>query len=178
MHYHREGEWRFQKAKNVVVAGYAIETPRLLLTSACPGRAGRAWPTAQGLVGKYLMTQPNQGVYGRMAEEVRWNKAPPNLCVSEHWNYCDDKDFPGGYTLMSQGPMPQEWANVQTGAKGLWGEDLRRAMLDYNHMTGIKVVGEGMADEKNTVTLADEVDQYGLRIPRDHLQLDRRLTGP
>ena len=34
VNYHREGRWRFQKARNVVVAGYAIETPRLLLNSA------------------------------------------------------------------------------------------------------------------------------------------------
>src|SRR6185312_13854342 len=26
--YHRQGTWRFQKARHVVVAGYAIETPR------------------------------------------------------------------------------------------------------------------------------------------------------
>src|SRR6185437_5910233 len=31
--YDREGEWRRQRARNVVVAGYAIETPRLLLNS-------------------------------------------------------------------------------------------------------------------------------------------------
>jgi choline dehydrogenase-like flavoprotein len=31
---HREGRWRFQRARNVVIAGYAIETPRLLLNSA------------------------------------------------------------------------------------------------------------------------------------------------
>src|SRR5689334_11054101 len=34
--YHRGGRWRHQKAKHVVVAGYSIETPRLLLNSACP----------------------------------------------------------------------------------------------------------------------------------------------
>ena len=34
VHYHRDGRWRFQRARNVVVAGYAIETPRLLLNSA------------------------------------------------------------------------------------------------------------------------------------------------
>jgi choline dehydrogenase-like flavoprotein len=67
---------------------------------------------------------------------------------------------------MSQGPMPHEWANVQTAARGLWGERLRNAMLDYNHMIGIKVVGECLPSETNTVTLADEVDPYGLRIPR------------
>lgn len=36
VHYHREGGWHFQKARNVMVAGYAIETPRLLLNSASP----------------------------------------------------------------------------------------------------------------------------------------------
>lgn len=45
VHYHREGEWRFQLARNVVVAGHAIETPRLLLNSAANvSRTG--WRTA------------------------------------------------------------------------------------------------------------------------------------
>ena len=165
VHYHREGGWRFQKARHVVVAGYAVETPRLLLNSACPQHPD-GLANSSGLVGKNLMTQPNQGVWGVMDEEVRFNKAPPNLCVTEHWNYDDSTDFPGGYTLMSQGPMPQEWAGVQLGARGLWGEALRREMTDYNHQVGIKVVGEGLASENNRVTLADEVDQYGLRIAR------------
>ena len=164
VHYHRDGEWRFQRARHVVVAGYAIETPRLLLNSACP-QAPDGVANSSGLVGKNLMTQPNQGVYGWMRDEVRWNKAPPNLCVTEHWNYEDGNGFPGGYTLMSQGPMPQEWANVQMGAKGLWGEALRREMLDYNHQTGIKVVGEGLPSEANRVTLTDELDAYGLPSP-------------
>ena len=42
VHYHREGKWRLQRASNVVVAGYAIETPRLLLNSACAQFPGRA----------------------------------------------------------------------------------------------------------------------------------------
>ncbi len=33
----RDGRERFQKAKAVILSGYAIETPRLLLNSACPG---------------------------------------------------------------------------------------------------------------------------------------------
>ena len=42
VHYHREGTWRFQQARNVVVAGYAIETPRLLLNSANEPLSGRS----------------------------------------------------------------------------------------------------------------------------------------
>jgi hypothetical protein len=65
---------------------------------------------------------------------------------------------------MSQGPLPQEWVAVQTSARGLWGERLRWEMTDYNHPVGLKMVGELLPDERNCVTLADEVDRYGLRI--------------
>ncbi len=165
VHYHRHGAWRFQRARHVVVAGYAIETPRLLLNSANAqfpdGLANRS-----GLVGKNLMTQSNQAVFGRVEDEVRWNKGPPSLAITEHWNYEDRKDFFGGYCWMGQGPLPIEWASVQAGARGLWGERLRHAMLDYNHAVGIKMVGEMLPDERNRVTLADETDQYGLRVAR------------
>ena len=36
-YFDEDGREHFQKAKAVVVSGYAIETPRLLLNSACPG---------------------------------------------------------------------------------------------------------------------------------------------
>ncbi|SEP61592.1 Choline dehydrogenase [Faunimonas pinastri] len=165
VHYHRNGQWRFQRAKNVVVAGYAIETPRLLLASANE-RFPDGLANSSGAVGRYLMTQSNQGVWGQMDDEVRWNKGPPSLAMTEHWNYEDRKDFFGGYCWMSQGPLPQEWASVQTGSRGLWGEELRREMELYNHQVGVKMVGEMLPVETNRVTLADEVDQYGLRVAR------------
>ncbi len=165
IHYQREGRWRFQRARNVVVAGYAVETPRLLLASA-NDRYPDGLANGSGLVGKNLMTQSNQAVWGRMDQAVRWYKAPPSLAITEHWNYCDDKDFFGGYVWMGQGPLPIEWAAVQTGSRGLWGEPLRDAMLHYNHMIGVKMVGEMLPDEANTVTLADDVDQYGLRVAK------------
>jgi choline dehydrogenase-like flavoprotein len=165
VHYYREGEWRFQKARNVVVAGYAIETPRLLLAS-----ASNTYPdglaNSSGLVGKNLMTQSNQAVFGTMAQEVRWNKGPPSLAITEHWNYDDRKDFAGGYCWMAQGPLPVEWVTVQTSARGLWGQALRDEMEKYNHQVGLKMVGEMLPDERNRVTLADEKDRYGLRVAR------------
>ena len=164
VHYHRDGGWHFQRAKHVIVAGYAIETPRLLLASA-NAQHPRGLANGSGLVGKYLMTQSNQGAWGKLDQEVRWNKGPPSLSVTEHWNYEDRKDFFGGYTLMPQGPLPTEWAAVQTGGRGLWGDKLRVAMTDYNHQVGVKMVGEMMPDERNTVTLAEETDQYGLKVP-------------
>ncbi|HEX7389016.1 MAG TPA: GMC family oxidoreductase, partial [Acidiphilium sp.] len=166
VHYHRDGHWRFQRARNVVVAGYAIETPRLLLNSATD-RFPHGLANTSGLVGKNLMTQANQAAWGRMEDEVRWWKGPPSLAITEHWNYEDrGKDFHGGYCWMGQGPLPVEWASVLTGAQGLWGEALRTRMMDYNHQIGVKMVGEMLPDERNRVTLADEIDQYGLRVAR------------
>ena len=166
VHYRREGEWRFQRARNVVVAGYAIETPRLLLNSACP-----AFPdglaNSSGLVGTHLMAHRGSAVWATFEQEVRWNKGPPNMAVTEHWNYEDrGKDFHGGYAFMCQGPLPREWSQNVATTKTLWGEPLRAEMLKYNHMGGFGPVCESEARECNRVELADAVDQHGLRIPR------------
>src|SRR5579883_2416623 len=166
VHYCREGRWRFQRARHVVVAGYAIETPRLLLNSA-DSRHPDGLANSSGLVGRNLMVQANQAVYGTMDEAVRWYKGPPSLSLTEHWNYEDrGKDFFGGYCYMAQGPLPAGWAAIVAGSRGLWGEALRREMERYNHAVGLKIVGEVMPDEDNRVTLSDETDEYGLRIAR------------
>jgi choline dehydrogenase-like flavoprotein len=165
VHYIREGKWRFQRARHVMVSGYAIETPRLLLASATD-RYPNGLANSSGLVGKNLMTQSNQAVFGTMCNEVRWNKGPPSLSITEHWNYEDRKDFHGGYCWMAQGPLPIEWVTIQTGSRGLWGAALRREMEKYNHSVGLKMVGEMLPDERNTVTLHDDTDQYGLPVAR------------
>ena len=166
VHYHRGGAWHFQRAKNVVVAGYAIETPRLLLNSA-NGEFPDGLANSSGLVGKYLMAQLNQAVWGQSADEIRSYKGPPSLAISEHWNYEDaGKDYFGGWSYMAQGPLPVTWAKSLAGGRGLWGQKLIDEMARNNHSVGLKMVGETLPQERNCVTLADETDQYGLRIPR------------
>ncbi|MDT8263794.1 GMC family oxidoreductase, partial [Roseomonas sp. DSM 102946] len=178
LHYHRDGAWRFQKARNVVVAGYAIETPRLLLNSA-NARFPDGLANRSGLVGRNLMVHGNLGVFGRMEDEIRWYKGPPSLSVTEHWNYTDEgKDFPGGYSYMSQGPLPVSWVNTVTSSLGLWGEELRLRMTDYNHQAGLKIVGESLPQPRNRVTLAEEKDRFGLpvaRVTHSFGEEDRRL---
>ena len=176
--YHRRGEWRLQRARHVVVAGYAIESPRLLLNSAT-----NAFPNGlangNGLVGTHVMVHSGPNVWATMDDEIRWYKAPPSLALSEHWNYCDEgKDFDGGYAFMSQGPLAEEWSSIVSSNKGLWGMDLRREMLRYNHMAGLEIVGEVMPRPENRIELADEDDQFGLKIPRmvfSYCENDRKL---
>lgn len=71
-----DGREHFQKSKAVIVCSYAIETPRLLLNSACTGyESGLA--NSSDTVGKYLMAQAGNVVLGRFDELVRMYKAPP-----------------------------------------------------------------------------------------------------
>lgn len=163
--YHRRGQWKRQRARHVVVAGYSVETPRLLLNSANDqfpdGLANRS-----GLVGRGLMTHANHAVWGTFPESIRWYKGPPVMTLSEHFNYDDSTDFHGGYAFMSQGPMPADWATTLATKRGLWGMDLRREMLRYNHQAGLKIVGEVLPHDDNRVELAEETDDFGLRRAR------------
>lgn len=180
VHYRRGEAWRFQRARNVVVAGYAIETPRLLLNSAC-ARFPQGLANGSGLVGTHLTTHAGPGVWARFDQEIRWNKGPPNMAVCEHWNYTDDgKDFDGGYAFMSQGPLPRAWAQLVATSRRLWGMPLREAMLDYNRMSGLVAVAETEPRACNRVTLADERDRHGLPIARvdfAYSDNDRRLQA-
>jgi len=164
--YHRQDAWRRQRARNVVVAGYAVETPRLLLNSACPQHPD-GLANSTGLVGRCFMAHSNHAVWGVMEEEIRWYKAPPSLTVCEHWNYEDrDKDFHGGYAFMSQGPLPADHARALVGNTGKFGMALRQHMALYNHMAGLKIVGETLPRDENRVELSDEVDDLGLPVPK------------
>ena len=178
VHYHRQGRSHFQRARHVVVAGYAIETPRLLLNSAT-SRFPEGLANSSGLVGKNLMVQANQAVWGIMEREIRAYKGPPSLAITEHWNYTDmGKDFFGGYAYMSQGPLPVVWSGTQSSKRGLWGQRLLNEMEKYNHQVGLKIVGECLPHERNCVTLSDERDQHGLPVPRitySYCENDTRL---
>lgn len=180
VHYVRDGKWAFQRARNVVVAGYAIETPRLLLNSTS-AQFPEGLSNRSGLVGKNLTVQSNQAVWGTMDREIRSYKGPPSLAISEHWNYCDEgKDFHGGYCYMSQGPLPAAWSVTQAQNRGLWGQALMDEMRNYNHHVGLKIVGECLPQECNQVTLDEEKDQYGLPIARvtySYCDNDKRLIA-
>jgi choline dehydrogenase-like flavoprotein len=113
------------------------------------------------------MVQLNQAVWGQVEPEVRSYKGPPSLAISEHWNYEDKgKDYHGGWCYMSQGPLPVTWAKELAGGRRLWGQALVDEMNRYIHSVGLKMVGEVLPDERNTVTLTDERDKFGLRLPR------------
>ena len=168
-----------QQARAVVVAGYAIETPRLLLNSAS-GRFPDGLANSSGLVGRFLMAQAAPVVWGRFPFMIRQYKAPPACASTEEFYETDRRnDFVRGYSLQSVSPLPIAMSHLITDEGGLFGDELLRAMQDYNHYACVGVLGEILPDERNFVSLHPTVkDQYGLPVPHVHFNLfdnDRRL---
>ena len=166
-----DGRERFQAAKAVVVAGYAIETPRLLLNSACDGfESGLA--NSSGTVGRYLMAQAGNVILGRFDEPVRMYKAPPAHALTEEFYETDpSRDFARGFAIQTVGPLPIAFAKQMANAKGAWGWGLRRVMMDYNHWAGFGLLGEILPHADNRVTLADERDRFGLPVAKVNFDL-------
>jgi choline dehydrogenase-like flavoprotein len=162
----RDGKEHFQRARAVIVSGYAIETPRLLLNSSCPGhRHGLA--NSSGTLGKYLMAQAGNVVAGRFQELIRIYKAPPAHALTEEFYETDKRrDFARGFAVQTVGPLPVAFAKQMTAAMGAWGWGMRRVMMDYNHWATLGVLGEILPWEDNRVELAEEKDQHGLRVAK------------
>jgi len=167
-----DGNAHVQRAKAVIVSGYAIETPRLLLNSACPGfENGLA--NSSGTVGKYLMSQAGNVVLGRFDEPVRMYKAPPAHALTEEFYETDPRnDFARGFAIQTVGPLPIAFAKQMIAAKKAWGWGLRREMMDYNHWAAFGVLGEILPWDDNRVTLAEETDRFG--IPVAHVSFNLR----
>jgi len=106
MHHGRE---RCQRASAVAVAGYAIETPRLLLNSGVGNDFDQ--------VGRYVMVQGAPQVTGPFAETQRMYKGPPPEVCSEQFYETDEAR---GFAIQTVSPLPIRWAEHVL-ADGHWG---------------------------------------------------------
>ncbi len=161
-----QGQERLQAADAVAVAGYSIETPRLLLNSTSR-RFPRGLGNASDQVGRFVMVQGAPQVAGRFPEEMRMYKAPPPEISSEQFYETGPaRGFARGFSIQTVGPLPIEWAQHVL-ADGHWGHALREYMRDYNHWYTLGILSELLPQPGNRVTLDPEVrDQHGLPVAR------------
>lgn len=170
--YFHHGEEHFQAAEAVAVAGYSIETPRLLLHSSS-ARFPNGLANGNDMVGRGVMVQGAPQVGGRFPEELRMYKAPPPEIASEQFYETDaSRGFARGFSIQTVGPLPIGWAEHVL-ADGHWGQALREYMRDYNHWYVIGALNELLPRPENRVTLAEETDANGMPVARmDYSQCD------
>jgi choline dehydrogenase-like flavoprotein len=155
------------KARVIVLAAHAVETPRLLLLS-----ENNTFPeglaNSSGLVGKNFMAHPTCTVTGLFDEPLNGFKGPVmgDLLVQDWYETDGKRGFARGYTLEKFMPGPFFYASNMM---NLWGPDLKEMLRYYAYAGGWWVCGEGLPNDGNTITLdPDEVDEFGL--PVAHLK--------
>ncbi len=171
--YFRDQSEHFQLADAVVVAGYSVETPRLLLNSTSP-RFPNGLANGNDQVGRYVMVQGAPQVAGRFSEQMRMYKAPPPEISSEQFYETDEtRGFVRGFSIQTVGPLPIEWAQHVL-ADGHWGQALREYMRDYNHWYSLGVLSELLPQPANRVTVDSATkDRHGLPVARmDYTQCE------
>ncbi|AUG81692.1 Choline dehydrogenase-like flavoprotein [Kitasatospora sp. MMS16-BH015] len=177
--YFHHGREHLQWARTVAVAGYAIETPRLLLNS-----TSRRFPEGlcndHDLVGRYVMVQGAPQTSGRFEEEIRAYKAPPPEVTTEQYYETDPaKPYKRGFAIQNISPMPITWAEHVV-AQGHWGADLRAYLSDYVHWATFGAMAELLPQPDNRVTLAAETDRNGLPVAEfafSQCENDRQLIA-
>ncbi|MEO6882248.1 MAG: GMC family oxidoreductase [Mycobacteriaceae bacterium] len=177
VHYVEGGVEHFQRARMVAVAGYSIETPRLLLNSAT-NRFPDGLCNEHDQVGRYLMVQGAPQTAGRFDEEIRMYKAPPPEVSTEEFYETDpSKDYKRGFSIQTVSTLPITWAE-HVSAQGHWGADLREYMSDYVHWSTLGALCEFLPQAENRVTLAEQKDRHGLPIANfsyTHCENDNKL---
>jgi choline dehydrogenase-like flavoprotein len=179
VYYMSEGVERLQRARAVALAGYSIETPRLLLNSA-NARFPDGMCNDHDLVGRYLMVQGAPQVSGRFDQEIRTYKAPPPEVSSEVYYETDpSRPYLRGFSLQSVSPLPIGYSE-HVAAEGHWGPALREYMRDYVHWAVLGALCEFLPLPDNRVTLANEKDRHGLPVARlsySQCDNDRKLVA-
>ncbi|WP_028266926.1 GMC family oxidoreductase [Arthrobacter sp. MA-N2] len=179
VHYVRGGKERFQRARTVAVAGYSIETPRLMLNSTST-RFPEGMCNDFDQVGRYLMVQGAPQTAGRFDAEVRmWKAPPPEVSTEDFYETDPTKPYKRGFSIQTVSPLPIAWAE-HVAAQGHWGAALRRYMSDFPHWACLGALCEFLPMEGNRVTLADEKDRFGLPVARfsySQCENDRQLMG-
>ncbi len=161
-----DGSEHLQRAEAVAVAGYSIETPRLLLNSTS-ARFPHGLANGNDQVGRCVMVQGAPQVAGRFPAEMRMYKAPPPEISSEQFYETESaRGFARGFAIQTVGPLPIEWAQHVL-ADGHWGHALREYMRDYNHWYTLGALSELLPDPENRVTVVPALrDAHGLPVAR------------
>ena len=123
--YYRAGVVHRQRAHAVVVAGYSIETPRLLLLSAT-----NRYPDGLGNdhdnLGRYLMVQGAPQVAGRFSDEIRMYKSPPPEVSTEAFYETDPtKPYKRGWSIQTDQSAAHHLGRTRYRARTL-GQDAAR----------------------------------------------------
>ncbi len=180
IYFDEQGQEREQPARLIIVAGNAIETPRLLLLSQS-NRFRRGLANSSGIVGRYFME--HLAVFSWAYFEQRldaYKGIPAGGVIHDFYETNPAHDFSRGFAL----EVNNGWQWPISVARRLpgWGMKHKQRMQEvFGHLVGLGSVGEQLPDRRNRVELDRRVvDSYGLPVPHitnEPRENDRRLIA-
>lgn len=158
--YFHDGALHEQQASIVIVCGYAIETPRLLLNSGLANRSGQ--------VGRNLMVHPASIGYGRFNRPLDNFITPPvGILTQDPYGTQQGRSFKRGYLLNRYSMFPIEFVTTLLDAHPeLWGARLHQVMDDYPFWTILTSQNEMLPRADNRVEPSDLSDAHGVPVAR------------
>lgn len=153
------------RAKVVILAAHALETPRLLLLSA-NSTFPQGLANSSGMVGRRLMSHPTWQVFGTFDEPVNAYKGMQmgHVMVQDYYKPDRRNPYQRGFVLISYMMTPITYANL---SGSMYGAELKEFLKDYSHTAAWWAHAEGLPSDANTVTLDPDVkDVRGLPVGR------------
>jgi choline dehydrogenase-like flavoprotein len=153
------------RARIVVLAAHALETPRLLLLS-----ANSTFPdglaNGSGQVGRRFMSHPTWQVFGTFETPINAFKGMQmgHVMVQDYYRPEPGRGYARGFVLLSYMPTPITYATL---SGSVVGPEFKAFLHDYAHTAAWWAHAEGLPDEDNAVTLdRDARDARGLPVAR------------
>ncbi len=167
-------------ARAIVLAGNAVESPRLLLVSSS-SRFPNGLANSSGTVGKYFMEHLSTAVTGRFREPLEpWMGPPGGGYMQDFYATNARSGFARGWQIM----INQDWSWPQAVAMNNrgWGAAHRGRIRDLvGHSFELSACGEQLPDERNMVALSlDLKDHRGIPAPHitsEHRENDRKMIA-
>ena len=153
------------RARIVVIAAHALETPRLLLLSANPTFPD-GLANGSGQVGRRFMSHPTWQVFGTFDTPINAFKGMQmgHVMVQDYYAPDRRRDCARGFVLLSYMPTPITYATL---SGSFVGPEFKAFLHDYTHTAAWWAHAEGLPDERNAVTLDPDVrDARGLPVAR------------
>ncbi|WKZ14991.1 MAG: GMC family oxidoreductase [Candidatus Jettenia caeni] len=153
-------------ASAIVVAGNAVETPRLLLLSKS-GLFPEGLANSSGLVGKYFTEHLALFCDGLFSERLdTWRGNPAGGIIQDFYETNKRNNFVRGWTIEvnNGGKWPLSVASKVNG----WGKEHKVRMKEvFGYLVGLASIGEQLPDIRNQVTLDHDVkDHVGIPVPK------------
>ncbi len=164
------GEEQRVEASVVVLAAYAVQTPRLLLASATD-RFPNGLANRSGTVGRYMMAHISGDALGLFPDETEPYRGLTggSLVCQDGYDGKARADGFGSYQwLIARVFKPTDLLGVANTRPELFGEALHLFMQRAaKHIGAVTLLGEDLADPDNRLVLSAERDRFG--VPRAEL---------